>query len=349
MAVATTLCVVLLLVDAAQCFSLNTRSFMTMSMSTSGKPKGCAAKPFERKNVAVIGGAGYLGGTIFGFLQRASTIHGTGIAGPTSLSPRCICATGAGSMSLNRILSKSFRLAYAGEDLVKLTNMQDVSAISKQLEWADAVILGTANQLQTAPVTGNTYETSPNQKTLELYLDTQSSRGTLDEDDTMTKDPIVQLQMFKNTIQACKEAAVGHVVVVQTPQTQDPQAFGKILDESGLKFTYIVSGSTMESVKDYTFYKGVQGNLNIEGLTIDKDGNSISSLLNNDDTGTDRTIAREDIAALSVQCLLSLDWDTSRYINVENGGQLTADTPARVDKEWCVNSDQLAMKLTSIQ
>jgi hypothetical protein len=51
MAVATTLCVVLLLVDAAQCFSLNTRSFMTMSMSTSGKPKGCAAKPFERKNV----------------------------------------------------------------------------------------------------------------------------------------------------------------------------------------------------------------------------------------------------------------------------------------------------------
>lgn len=344
MAAATTFCVVLFLVDAAQSFSLNTRSFM--SMSTSVKPKGCAAKPFEKKKVAVMGGGGYLGGTIFGFLQRASTLYGTGIAGPTATSPRCICATGAGSMSLNRILSKSFRLAYAGEDLVKLTNMEDVSAIRKQLKWADAVIMGTANQLQTMSVTGNTYETSPNQKTLEFFMDTQSSRGILEEDDTTTKDPIIQLQMFKNIIQACKEADVGHVVVVQTPQTQDPQAFGKILDESGIKFTYIVSGNTMESVKDYTYYKGLQGNLNIQS---DKDGNSMSSLLNNDDTGTDQTIAREDIAALSVQCLLSLDWDASRYISVENGGQLTADAPARVDKEWCVNSDQLAMKLSSIQ
>jgi hypothetical protein len=38
------------------------------------RPKGCAAKPFEKKKVAIFGAGGYLGAVIFGFLQRASSL-----------------------------------------------------------------------------------------------------------------------------------------------------------------------------------------------------------------------------------------------------------------------------------
>jgi len=37
-------------------------------------PKGCAARPFEKKKVAIFGAGGYLGAVIFGFLQRASSL-----------------------------------------------------------------------------------------------------------------------------------------------------------------------------------------------------------------------------------------------------------------------------------
>lgn len=38
------------------------------------RPKGCAARPFEKKKVAIFGAGGYLGAVIFGFLQRASSL-----------------------------------------------------------------------------------------------------------------------------------------------------------------------------------------------------------------------------------------------------------------------------------
>lgn len=37
-------------------------------------PKGCAAKPFEKKKIAVFGAGGYLGAVVFGFLQRAASL-----------------------------------------------------------------------------------------------------------------------------------------------------------------------------------------------------------------------------------------------------------------------------------
>ncbi len=38
------------------------------------KVEGCAAKPFEKKKIAVFGAGGYLGAVIFGFLQRAASL-----------------------------------------------------------------------------------------------------------------------------------------------------------------------------------------------------------------------------------------------------------------------------------
>ena len=52
---------------------------MAMSMSMSSRPMGCASTPLQKKSVAICGAGGYLGGTIFGFCQRASNLYGTGI------------------------------------------------------------------------------------------------------------------------------------------------------------------------------------------------------------------------------------------------------------------------------
>ena len=139
-----------------------------MMSTASPTPKGCAAKPFEKKKVAVFGCGGYIGSTIFGFLQRASSLYGTGLGGPST--PRGVCGTATGSLALNSVLSKSFKLAYASEFMVTLTNMMDVDYIKKNLKGMDAAILGTCYELETRPVTGNTYETSPNSKTKEFYL-----------------------------------------------------------------------------------------------------------------------------------------------------------------------------------
>ena len=42
--------------------------------SVGRKAEGCAAKPFEKKKIAVFGAGGYIGAVIFGFLQRAASL-----------------------------------------------------------------------------------------------------------------------------------------------------------------------------------------------------------------------------------------------------------------------------------
>ena len=124
------------------------------------KPQGCAAKPFEKKKVAVLGGGGYLGAVTFGFLQRAASLYGTGIG-----NCRCIGATADTAVRLNRVLGKHFALAQADESFIKLTNLTSVDMIASRLEGWDALIMGTDLFIQTRPVTGGTFERTPNDKT----------------------------------------------------------------------------------------------------------------------------------------------------------------------------------------
>jgi hypothetical protein len=131
--------------------------------------RGSAAKPYEKKKVAVFGGGGYLGACIYGFLQRAGSLYGTGIAGINA--PRAITATGAGSQSLNGVLGKNFILAQADESFVKLTDMTSVESIRSRVRGFDVVVLATLYTLESRPVTGGSYEKTPNDKTLELYMD----------------------------------------------------------------------------------------------------------------------------------------------------------------------------------
>ncbi len=116
-------------------------------------PRGSARTPFDKQNVAVLGAGGYLGGCAFGFLQRCGSLYGSGIG-----RVRNIGATACTLENLNKILSKQFLLAFAGEDLVRLTDMTDVNSITQRVDGYSAVIMGTDYYLEQRPVTGNTYE-----------------------------------------------------------------------------------------------------------------------------------------------------------------------------------------------
>jgi len=302
-------------------------------------------------------------------------LYGTGLGGPST--PRSISATAFGSTALNSVLSKHFKLAYASEYMVVLTNMMDSNYIKKNLKGMDAAILGTKYALETRPVTGNTYETSPNSKTNEIYLG--GLKRSIDEQEGLD-DLELQATMFRNSVQACVDAGLKHIIVLQTTQDDDSKAFAEILDEFDIPFTYVCYGRGVElkNVKDWTFEDGVQGNINIESFTLSNDYKKAKDYENGDwmdsleaeRRGTESSLtsiptAREDVAALTVQCLMSLDWDQKRVLEIGTGGQLSGigwkgdytmmkpnagmNNPPKSDKFWCNNSDFLSFKLSSVQ
>jgi hypothetical protein len=316
-----------LVVDHCTSFSMLTPS-----------PKGSAAKPFEKKQVAVFGAGGYLGGCVFGFLQRAGSLYGTGIGG--FKNPRSITATSVGSMALNGILSKNFILAFADESFVRPTDMTSASSIQEKLAGFDAAVMGTRYTLERRPVTSGTYEKSPNDKTTEFYMETPRS-ATIKGND----DPAYSMQIFQNSLEACRKGGLKHIVVVETDSVFDEAAipvgnkYVKLLESYGVPFTYIRPDGKLENTSDYTYAKGIQGDLKIDALSSD----------NMDDGTSSNTLFREDVAALCVQSLQSLEWSKSRIIRVQCTG-LAAPTELtrKVQLEWCVNSATLASLLSTV-
>eukprot|EP00957_Ditylum_brightwellii_P053480 4052906-Ditylum_brightwellii.AAC.1 len=115
------------------------------------------------------------------------------------------------------------------------------------------------------------------------------------------------------------------------------QEYAKVLDEVGVPFTYIhpncAPGSGIETFKDFTFEKGIQGDLEIESFTLAdnyfsadgyKSGGWMENLIaEREVTGNvDTVIYREDVAALAVQALISLDWSKRRCLEVSSKGSL---------------------------
>jgi len=331
---------------------------MSISMSMSSKPKGCGAVPYNKKKVAIFGCGGYMGATIFGFVQRASAIYGTGLGGVST--PRSICATPVGSEALNRVLGRTFKLAFAGEDLIRLTDMQDVDAICQRLKGMDAAILGTVYQMEQKSVALNTYEKTPNDKTFEFYLDDRYGS----EWDVSPDDIERHLELFQNSVDACKAAGLEHIVVIETPNTKDVKPFAKILDEAGVPFTYIRIEGSLENTKMYTFEEGIQSNIQIDGLTLSDnymfktgynagDWSDLAPETTQDDIAAAAVVAREDVAALVVQTLISLEWSQSKCLKLVSKGPLEKpdekkNSKMKSDKEWCMKSQHLAKALTSI-
>mmetsp|Transcript_14190 Transcript_14190/g.34194 ORF Transcript_14190/g.34194 Transcript_14190/m.34194 type:complete len:373 (+) Transcript_14190:118-1236(+) len=314
-------------------------SGFSLSMSSSSMPlpknMGCAAKPFEKKKVCVFGAGGYLGGCVYGMLQRAGSLYGTGISGVAG-SPRAVVATSAGSVALNGILSKNFVLAQADESFVRVADMTSIEAVQEKIRSFDAAVLATRCVLEDRPVTLGTYEKTPNDKTKEFYMDQprgSTIRGVDDIDYSM--------QLFRKTVEASSLEGVRHLVVVETDLEFDNTPAGDkyldVLNEVGVRYTYIRPMGDLQKLPNFTYITGVQQDLSVS------QGSGADSR-----TGT---INREDLAALCVQSLMTLDWTSSRILQVAATDKTVpipdpkSVTPA---KEWCVNSDVLRSSLAAV-
>ena len=94
-----------------------------------------AATPITKRRVAVCGAGGKAGSMVFGAVQRAAQTFDAGLA-----APRALCGAARGSRALNSVLGSSFVLAFAGEDLVKLTDFRDDAKLEKNLEGCATVV-----------------------------------------------------------------------------------------------------------------------------------------------------------------------------------------------------------------
>ena len=294
------------------------------------------------KQVAVFGSGGYLGAVLFGFLQRASSIYGTGLAAPRAMGASSITLS-----ELNRVLGREFKLAFAGEDSCRLNDMADVEHIAARLKNMNAAVLGTMYQLETRAVTFGTYEKSPNDKTLEYFFDYRYAAVPAPENEDFNQ----HMQLFQNTIQACQIANLQHLVIVETPQTSTDikTACLNILQSCGIPFTYLQTGTQeWTRTNPYTFEFGIQcPDLNIAVSPMEK--------YNSQPAATSSTIAREDIAAIVVQSLMSLDWNTNWMLDITTplegtkidvGGSTINKKKLKSDNQWCVGSSVLADKLS---
>lgn len=301
--------------------------------------KGSAAKPYEKKRVAVFGVGGYLGACIYGFLQRAGSLYGTGIAGINS--PRGITATAAGSQCLNGVLGKNFILAQADESFVKLTDMTSVESIRSRVKGFDAVVLATLYTLESRPVTGGSYEKTPNDKTLEFYMDRPRSltiQGTY--------DPQYCGQILQKSLEACRDEGVTRVIVIETDRhfgsiQMNSDKYIDILSKCGIPYLYIQPDGVLENCADYTYSKGVQGDLTIHENLLQDATSPVSGVL-----------YREDLAAFCAQSIMSLDWSECKVVRVASGGPATfPPVPGKVkppNQQWCVNSESIAALLTKM-
>uniref|UniRef100_A0A7R9ZLR3 NmrA-like domain-containing protein n=1 Tax=Craspedostauros australis TaxID=1486917 RepID=A0A7R9ZLR3_9STRA len=309
------------------CLTSQLCAAFSMSTPSFSNPKGCGAKPYEKKNVAILGCGGYLGAMAYGYLQRAGSLYGTGIAGLKS--PRSITATAIGSMNLNSVLGKHFVLAQADESFVKLTDMTSCESIATRLQGMDAVIMCTRFGLENRPVTANTYEKTPNDKTKEFYMD-KPARSSIAMEDSMEYSHM----LVDNTLEACKMVGIQHVVVVETDSQFDRAAEVTAsnidkLNAAGIAYTYVRPQGELKNFRDHTYIKGIQ-----QHMTVSKSDFSANT------AGSTQSIYREDLSAMMVQSLISLDWTQSRCLDVHSDGELadnlkTADRP---DTQWCMNS-----------
>eukprot|EP00977_Amphora_coffeiformis_P002035 scaffold381_cov178-Amphora_coffeaeformis.AAC.24 len=295
--------------------------------------KGTAAKPLDRKKIAVAGIGGYAGAQTFGFLQRAASLYGTGIG-----SVRGLGATADSSSRLNRVLSKHFVLAFADENYIKLTNlMESPEAIAKNLQGWDALILGTDVGLSERTVTAGTFEKTPNDRTLEIYW---PSYGSLRSPDN---EADARQTTLNNIIRGAQKAGVQHVCLVDDRGDGDDDVALKTLQETGVQYTCIRPSGPLTVRTDYTYRTGV-----INSLRIDPWNDA-----NKSDSSSAEPMYREDLASLAVQSLLQLDWGQSRCLRVASQGAPPSDLLAlgpkkRPDQEWCVNSFLLQEALAAV-
>ena len=279
-----------------------------------------------------------MGAMTFGYLQRCCSLFGTGMGQCRSLG-----ATADTARRLNTVLSKQFCLAMADESLIKLTNLMDIDMVASRLQGWDALIMGTDLGVSKMPITANTYERSPNDKTWEVYW---GPHKTLTSSfDNAEQEKALKQEIIRNVLSASKKAGIQHVVVVDDGNNLN------VLDDlkqSGLAYTLIQPKGELVRIPDYTFKKGIQGKLLV---TTTQDGNDSPD--EDESSAAVGQISMEDLTAMSVQALQSLDWTKNRCLQVIGKGPVEDDDDSvnlkRPDQEWCVDSYHLEVVLAGIQ
>jgi hypothetical protein len=315
----------------AQCCSLLACSLLALPAASAWSSQGASATPFTKKKVAVLGAGGYAGALTAGFLQRAASLYGTGIA-----PPRMLGATADTATRLNRVLSKHFCLAFMDEQYVKLANLTDTAAIATALKGWDALILGSDVGVTRRVVTPGSYEKTPNCKTFELYWPAPANLVQSPETE------VLRLEMLQNVLEGAKLAGVQHVCFVDDAQDD---ALLEALQTAGVPYTCLratTASGPLVVCKDYTYRFGVVDRLQATPRLNGEDSSS-SDL----STTSAVPVHVEDMAALAVQTLLSLDWTKSRCLDVASQGPVGETTASRKrpDQEWCVNSHLLETSL----
>ena len=216
-------------------------------------------------------------------------------------------------------------MAFADESVIKLCNLiESPETIAAKLQGFNALILGTDVGLSQRAVTLGTYERTPNDKTLELYWPRTSN--LLEPDDVAN----VKLQMLQNLMIGAQLAGVQHICLVDDAWDD---AACQALDECGVPYTCLRPTGVLTERPNYTYRIGVN-----EAVYVEPFDASAATVQEGP------PIFREDLAAMAVQCLLSLDWTTSRVLLVSSQGVapdadwLATGPRKRPDQEWCVNS-----------
>jgi hypothetical protein len=320
-------------------------------------PRGTAATPMDKKKVVVLGVGGFLGSMTFGFLQRSSSLYGTGIG-----QVRAMAACGDSASRLNRVLSKQFVLAFADESYIKLTDLSCIDFIAQRLQGFNGLILGDDLEILQRKCTPGSYEKTPNDKVYEAYWPTLAGSVSIKNDNEAEALDRIREQLLNNILQGAKQAGtIQHIVAVTDDNGNGNDAFLSRLKDCGIPYTCLHPTEPWARIPDYTYRKGVQTDLQIQTMS-DNDITSPSS--SSSSAAAQEPIAMEDMAALCVQCLQSLDWTTSRHLRVSCQGpvtpamiqQATTTTtaasgprpPKRPDQDWCVNSNVLERALRSI-
>ena len=264
-----------------------------------------------------MGTAGYAGAIAFGYLQRAANQYGSGIDHAALLG-----ATAESVKKCNRVLAKSFLQAYAADDNVILTNLFSVDAIADWLQEYDALIMGTDLGVAVRDVTPGTYETR-NEVTCEVYWPAPRNLNAVPENWPDLRDLVL-----RNVLEAARLVGLEHICLVD--DAKDYQ-FLNALHASGVPYTCL--GPTAVQMVDhpnYTCRMGVLEKLETRNLRAQQRMPS------------SRYLHREDVAALAVQALMSLDWRSSRCLAVTSNGKAKDDfgkAATRNEKtEWCQNS-----------
>lgn len=274
--------------------------------------------------VAVLGGGGYSGAVAFGFLQRATKQFGKGIDSVASIG-----ATAESVNLLNRYLAKTFYTS-ADQTEIKLANLFDVEHIAEHLYGWDALVMGTDIGVAVRPVSPGTYMTG-NDYACEVYWPAPKNLQGIPENAIELREVIL-----RNVMEGARLAGVQHICLVDDAKDYEALRF---LHYTGVPYTCLgPTAARMVDCPNYTFRKGVLEKL--EAVNLRQQEAAPAS----------KYLHREDLAALAIQTLMSLDWSYSRCLAVTGKGLPESDSWAKrsntdLDNEWCVNSHLLVEAL----